>query len=167
MTRERLEFRYSPKQQLGLMVVGCVVAGAALLLALRTSDVVYRCVGWLGVGLMLLCVAVAVKRFISGGVPFVFDRSGIAFPGGDFGLLPWSEVKSYSVVTLRGNQFLALTFHDPARVLSRVSPAKRNWALANERLGLGHWALTFTGLTPGLDEAIAFIAEHALVPPAR
>ena len=111
----------------------------------------------------MLCGGIAAKRMISGGTPFVFDRAGISFPGGNFGLLPWNEIKSYSVVTIRGNVFLALTFNDPARILSRVSTAKRKWALANERMGWGHWALSFIGLTPGIDEAEAFIREHSSI----
>jgi hypothetical protein len=159
---DRIEFRYSPQKQLALIIVGCVLVAAAWLLT-RSADVVYRGAGWLGIGFFALCTLIAVKRLAGGGVPFVFDLAGIGFPSSTFGLLPWTEIKSYSVVTIRGHYFLALSFNDPARVLSRVSPAKRKWALANERLGWGHWALSFSGLTPGLDEAVAFIRDHSLV----
>ncbi len=163
---ERLEFRYSPQGQLGLVVIGCVLVAASRFVAVTSADVVYRTVGWLGVGFFALCILIAAKRLLVGGVPFVFDLGGIAFPTGGFGLLPWTEIKSYAVVRVRGNYFLAFTFHDPARVLSRVSAAKRRWALANQGLGWGHWALSFSGLTPGMDEAIAFIREHSLLQPA-
>jgi len=163
---ERIEFRYSPKGQLVLMALGCLLVAGAWFLATTHRDVVYRTVGWCCVGFFTLCTLIAAKRLITGGVPFVFDLSGIAFPGGNFGLVPWSEIKAYSVVTVRGNSFLALTFHNPDRVLSRVSAAKRKWALTNQRLGWGHWALSFSGLTPGMDKAIGFIREHSLVPEA-
>jgi len=163
---ERIEFRYSPEKQVALLVVGCILVAASWFLATHHPDVVYRTAGWLGVGFFALCAGIAVKRRVVGGVPFVFDLGGIAFPARTFGLVPWTEIESYSVVTIRRNDFLALTFSDPARVLSRVSPAKRKWALANERLGWGHWALSFNGLTPGLDDAVAFIRQHSLVQPA-
>jgi len=163
---DRIEFTRTPRQQLGLMTVGCVLVAASWYLAKTTSDPVYRVVGWLGVGLSALCTLIAAKRMINGSTPFVFDRAGISFPQGNFGLLPWNEIKSYAVVTIRGNVFLALTFNDPARILSRVSSARRRWALVNERLGWGHWALTFIGLTPGIDEAVEFIREHSLIQPA-
>jgi len=163
---ERLEFRYSPQKQLALIVVCCVLVAASWVVATRNADVVYRGVAWLTFGFFILCAIIAVKRRVVGGVPFVFDLAGIGFPTGNFGLLPWTEIKSYSVVTVRGNYFLALTFNDPGRVLSRVSPAKRKWALANERLGWGHWSLSFAGLTPGMDEAVTFIREHSLIRPA-
>jgi len=163
---ERLEFRYSPQGQLGLAVVGCVLVAASWFVAKTNEDVVYRTAGWLGVGFFALCTFVAAKRLLAGGVPFVFDMTGIAFPTGTFGLIPWTESSGYAVVTVRGNYFLALTFRDPARVLSRVSVAKRKWALVNHRLGWGHWALSFSGLTPGMDEAVAFIREHSLLQPA-
>jgi hypothetical protein len=163
---ERLEFRYSPKGQLALMFIGFVVIAASWYTAATNPDVVYRTAGWFGVAFFALCILIAAKRLIAGGVPFVFDRAGIAFPTGGFGLLPWTEIKAYAVVTVRGNYFLAFTFHDPARVLSRVSTARRRWAFVNQRLGWGHWALSFSGLTPGMDEAIAFIREHSLLQPA-
>jgi hypothetical protein len=147
---ERLEFRYSPRGQISLMIVSCVVAGASWYLAATTADVVYRTAGWLGVGFFALCTLIAAKRLLAGGVPFVFNLAGIAFPTGSFGLLPWTEIKAYAVVTVRGNYFLAFTFHNPDRVLSRVSAAKRRWAFANQRLG----------------EAVAFIREHSLLQPA-
>jgi hypothetical protein len=163
---ERLEFRYSPWGQLSLIVVGCVLVAASWFVAVTNADVVYRTVGRLGVGFSALCIFIAAKRLLVGGVPFVFELGGIAFPTGSFGLLPWTEIKSYAVVTVRGNYFLAFTFHNPDRVLSRVSAAKRRWALTNQRLGWGHWALSFSGLTPGMGEAIAFIRQHSLLPPA-
>jgi hypothetical protein len=103
---ERLAFRYSPRGQLGLIAVGCALVAASWFAAVTHPDVVYRTVGWLGVGLFALCIVIAAKRLITGGVPFVFDLSGIAFPTGSFGLLPWTEIKSYAVVTVRGNHFL-------------------------------------------------------------
>ena len=162
---ERLEFRYSPQRQLALVIVGCVLVAASWLVAVRHADLVYRTIGWAGVVFFILCVLIAAERMVVGGVPFVFDLSGIAFPTGSFGLIPWTEIKEYAVVTVRGNYFLALTFHDPIRVLARTSAPKRRWALVNQRLGWGHWALSFSGLTPGLNEAVAFIREHALLQP--
>jgi hypothetical protein len=67
---------------------------------------------------------------------------------------------------VRGNEFLALTFHDPERALARVPAAKRRWASINHRFGWGHWALTFSGVTPGIREAIAFIESHSTIPRA-
>ena len=163
---DRLEFRYSSEGQVRLLIVGCVLVAASLWVAMRSGDVVHRSAGWVGAGVMALCALIAAKRLLNGGVPFVFDLGGISFPTGSFGLLPWTEIKSYSVVTIRGNYFLALTFHDPARALSRVSALRRRWAVVNQRLGWGHWALSFSGLTPGMDEAIGFIREHASVRPA-
>ena len=157
---DRLEFRYASRKQLGLMAGSCALVAASWFGATHSGDIMQRSICWFGVPFFSLCAIIAVKRMLSGGTPFFFDRSGIGFPAGTFGLLPWSEIKSYGIVTIRGNRFLALTFHDPERVLSRVSAAKRKWAAANERLGWGHWSLSFTGVTPGIEEALAFLREQ-------
>lgn len=151
---------------MSLMLVSCGVAAASGFVAVTNRDVVYRIVGWFGLAFFILCAVIAAKRWLLGGVPFVFDLAGISFPTGSFGLLPWTEVEAYAVVTVRGHQFLAFTFREPSRVLSRVSAAKRRWAVMNQRLGWGHWALSFSGLTPGMGEAVAFIREHTVVSPA-
>ena len=160
---DRLEFRYSPQAQIALIVIGCLLVAGSWYIAATSPDIVYRVLGWAGLGFFALCAFIAVKRLVFGGVPFVFELGGIAFPSGSFGLLPWTEIKDYAVVTVKGQEFLALTFHDPMRILSRVPAAKRQWALANQRLGWGHWALSFTGLSPGLNDAVAFIREHSCV----
>ena len=164
MIADRLEFRYSPKGQLALLAVSCALIAFWWFVAATNADVVYRTAGWCGVAFFTICAFVALKRMIGGGVPFAFDLSGITFPSGSFGMVPWSEIKAYAVVTVRGHLFLALTFNDPDRILSRMSTAKRRWALANQRLGWGHWALTFSGLTPGINEAVDFIREHTSLP---
>lgn len=164
---ERLEFRYRPHKQLLLMILGCLLAAGSWFLVRTPDDMVDRVMGWFGVGFFSLCAIVAAKRMIVGGVPFVFERSGIAFQTGNLGLISWREIESYAVITLRGNRLLALTFSDPDHVLSRVSAAKRRWAFANKGLGWGHWPLSFSGLTPGIDEAVAFIREQtSLQPPS-
>jgi len=163
---DRLEFRYSPKGQLTLLSMGCALVAVSWFVAATNPDIVYRTIGWLGAGFFTLCIFIAGKRLLAGGVPFVFDLAGIAFPSGSFGLVPWIEISQYAVVTVRGNYFLALTFHNPDRILSRVPAVKRRMAFANHRLGWGHWALSFSGLTPGIDEAVAFIRDHSLLQPA-
>jgi hypothetical protein len=160
---DRLEFKYSPQKQLGLLIISGVIVALCAFVAMTTTDIVHRVLAWIGVPLFMLCGLVALKRMTGGGTPFVFDSTGIVFPGGNFGILPWAEIKSYSLVTLRGNEFLALTFNDPERVLARVSPTKRKMALANAKLGLGHWSLTFIALTPGIQEAMTFIRQRKLV----
>jgi hypothetical protein len=161
---DRLEFRHSPKKQLGLAVIGILLVAASFYMATHEEDHVYRVVGWIGVGLFVLTTGVAITRMITGGTPLVFDRSGIAFQTGNLGLIPWTDIEQFKVITLHGNRLLALTFRDPDRTLARVSAAKRKWAHANKGMGWGHWSYSFTGLTPGIDEAVAFISQY--VPPS-
>ena len=85
---ERIEFRYSPRGQFVLMITGCVLVAGSWYVAHTHPDIVYRTVGWCCVGLFTLCTLIFAKRLITGGLPFIFDLSGIGFPGGNFGLVP-------------------------------------------------------------------------------
>src|SRR5215212_2333065 len=108
---DRLEFRYSTRGQIALFAVGCLLMACSWLVAATSADIVYRVLGWGGVGFFALCAFIAAKRFFLGGTPFVFERAGIAFPSGSFGLLPWTEIKEYAVVTIRSQVFVVMTFY--------------------------------------------------------
>jgi hypothetical protein len=167
---ERLDFQRSRAKHAGLVLLalGFVVVG--WFLATSATGLGDRVMGWLCVVFFGACLLVGAKRFVEGGVAFAFERAGIISPDSDLGVLPWAEIQSCAVVTIKGNRFLAMTFRDPERLLGRVSPAKRKLATFNEKMGWGHWALAFSGITPGLDEALAFIRANQpglLSPAAR
>src|SRR3954447_21112111 len=73
---ERLEFRYSPQRQLALFITGCALVAVSWFVAMRSADIVYRTVCWFGVAFFALGAIIAVKRMISGGVPFAFELCG-------------------------------------------------------------------------------------------
>ena len=153
---DRIEFRYSPLRQAALLVIGCLMVAGSWRMAVMRSDTLHRVVGWAGVGLFTLGAYYPARRLIFGDAQFVFDRVGITFRSGNFGLVPWTEIKEYEVVTLGRHKYLALIFHDPMRV---VPAMQRQAALESERVGCGHVALSFIGLSLGVNEAVAFIEE--------
>jgi|SRR5690349_255554 len=164
---ERLEFRRSPLKHVGLLLMGALLVAAGGFIITSTEDPGLRIVGWFGVIFFGLAMLAIGRNLFRGGVAIVFDHAGITTD-----LLPdvriaWSDLERCHVVKMRSNRFLALTFRDPERFLQRVSTANRKVSSFNARQGWGHWAFTFSGLTPGIDGAVAFIrtnVPHLMAP---
>ena len=157
---ERLHFHRSRAKNFGLALIGLALVAASLFMVRTSEDAFDRLIGWFGVVFFGLAIVVGIKRALQGGVAFVLDRAGITVEEGGIDLIPWSEVESCSVITVRGTRFLSLSFREPERFLSRVSPSKRKLATLNESMGWGHWTLSFAGVSPGIDEALSFIREN-------
>lgn len=158
---ERLAFEKSRAKNIGLALLASALVAGSWFMAQSGEDDFDRVVGWFGVVFFGLGIVIGIKRALEGGVAFVLDRTGINSGDGEVGLIPWSEVESCSVVTIRGTRLLSLTFREPERFLSRLSPSKRKLTTFNESMGWGHWALSFAGVSPGIDEALEFIRLNA------
>lgn len=158
---ERLTFERSRAKNIGLALLAGALVAASWFMTQNGDDGFDRLIGWLGVVFFGLGMVIGMKRAVEGGVAFVLDRAGLIAEQGQVGVIPWSEVESCSIVTVRGARFLSFTFREPERILSRVSPSKRKLATFNEKMGWGHWALSFSGVRPGIDEAVRFIRENA------
>ena len=157
----RLEFHRSPAKQIGLLLISLALAGGGGYEVVRGDSATDRMMGGAAVLLFGMSALVRLKRAMQGGVAFVLDSGGISSQDDAIGLIPWSEVERCSVVTIKRTRFLSLTFRDPDRILSRVSSTKRKLAFFNESMGWGHWAFSFAGLDPGMDEALRFIRQNA------
>ena len=154
---ERLTFVRSRVKNIGLALMASALVAGSWLMVRISEDEFERGIGWFGVVFFGLGVVIGIKRAVEGGVAFVLDRTGISSEDVEVGLIPWSEVESCCVVAVQGTRFLSLTFREPARFLSRLSPSKRKLATFNESMGWGHWALSFAGVSPDIDEALRFI----------
>ena len=157
---ERLEFRRSRLKYLGLALLGAMFVGIGWYMIASGENVLIRAVGWVTVAFFGLGVVAFVNQLVKGGVAFTFDRSGITADNPQIGFIPWEEVESCGIVTVRRQRFFSITFRDPERFLARTSAANRKLAAYNVRKGWGHWAFPFAGLEPGLDQALVFVREH-------
>lgn len=158
---QRLTFERSRGKNIGLALIGVALVAASWFTIQKADDSIDRIFGWFGLVFFGLCIVVAVKRALEGGVAFVFDGAGIRTEDDEVGLIPWSDVESCFIISIRGTRLLSLTFREPEMFLARVSVTKRKLAAFNQRMGWGHWSFSFAGVKPGVDEAMRFIRENA------
>lgn len=156
---DRLVFERSPAKNAGLLLLSLMFVAGGVFMAFKADESSDRLIGWACAAFFSLAVLAAVKNLLRGGTAFVFDLSGIKDESSGF-LIPWSEVEECLIVSVRGTRLLGVSFKNPDQFLLQVSPAKQKLARFNERMGWGHWSFAFTGVRPGIDEAVRFIREN-------
>lgn len=148
----------------GFFLGAASFAGAGYLMTYLAETALHRLVGWVTIAFFGAIVISAGWALIRGGEVFTLDRTGIADRHRGV-VIPWTEIEEVAVVTVNGAEFLGLVFHHPEQFLSRVSPLRRVLAKLNERMGWCYWNFTFSGVTPGIDEALRYVRDH--VPDVR
>ena len=166
---ERIEFHRSRARFAGLLALSASFVAGGYFMVDSERSFEERMLGWVTIAFFGLAGLVFVRQLFRGGVALTLTQGGIISDDIPVGVIPWSEIESCDIVTVRGNRFLAISFRDRETYLARVAPRQRKLAALNERMGWGHWAISFTGLVPGIDEALRFIRSNisdVRVPPA-
>lgn len=161
---DRVTFKRSRGKTALLICVALLFVVGGIVIAGNAEDSFDRIAGWACAVFFAAAAISGTRKLLSAGDVFTFDRNGIADHSHDV-IIPWTEVDEVLVLSVRGVRFLSIQLQYPEQFLARVSPAQRKLAAFNERMGWGHWAFTFSGVTPGIDEALRFI--HANVPAVR
>lgn len=157
---ERIEFVRSRMKNAGRVLLGLLLVAVSYFMAIGGDDLIERAVGWFATLFFGAATLVGVAQVIRAGTVFAFESTGIADLANSI-VIRWDELKECEVVSVHGTQFLALTFRAPDEFLKRIGVGKRIVARLDERMGCGQWALSFVGVSPGIDVALEFIRMHA------
>src|SRR2546423_13986819 len=98
-----LEFGRSRKKQAGLLLLTLCLVAAGFFTIIHADDVVDRIFGWFGVFFFGAAAVIALRNTIRGGVVFSMSLSGLSVSDAGIGFIPWSEVATCNVVTIKGN----------------------------------------------------------------
>ena len=147
-----------------LRTLGFVLGGACFVLMgyliASSGDSLYeRAMGWLCIAFFGAVALSATWSLFRSRNVYTFDRAGITDHHRGV-VIAWGEIKKVVIVSVQGMQFLGLVFHQPDQFLDRLSPLRRMFANFNERQQWCYWNFTFTGVTPGIDEALEYIRQN-------
>jgi len=116
-----------------------------------------RAIGWAGMVFFGLGLIVIPPRFRQCKVPRLeFTPEGIYEHQQGFGLIPWQDIAEVSVWRTQNVRILCLQTVDQNAYLARLSPVRKKAAQANLAVGASAITLNFSGLTPGLPDAIQY-----------
>ncbi|HEX3314436.1 MAG TPA: STM3941 family protein [Gemmataceae bacterium] len=146
-----MECRNSKTKLLGLFLLTCAL-GAGSYFCTTLPSLKAQIAGWLGVAFFGLGAVAVPVRALRGGPQVVIDDDGIDDRRLNVGVIRWEDIRSLSIGTVKSSKFLCIEVAEPEKYL-RVLPAwKRKLAELNGALGFPPLTISFTGLSPGIDE---------------
>jgi len=153
-----MDFFVSPLRTAGLLILGVVMTFASYIAGTQASD--YKSwVGWFGVAFFgFACLAIARQLFNKASVVSI-DPQGILATRFTRERILWSDVDSVSIGKVRSTRFLCVWLKDEDGYLRSLSATKASLARMNRAMGFPAIAISFQGLTPGLDEAFSFACK--------
>ena len=113
--------------------------------------------GWLGVAFFGLGVFVIARQLFRRGPVIVIDSLSITDHRSSDGPLFWDQVRSMWVGSVRSSKFLCVELKDPELFVSRLSGRRRALVKTNSALGFPAITVSFTGLSPGIEEALTYL----------
>ena len=103
---------------------------------------------------------VALARLFRRGPVLILDGNGVRDLRTSVGLIPWGDITSIQVVTVRGQRFLGLGLRNLEEHLGRSSRKERWLADANRWMGYPEFSIGFNDLTPGLNDVLSYLRQH-------
>jgi hypothetical protein len=159
-----MECRTSIPRTLGMAGLGVLMILASYYVA-RTASGLTQGAGWFGVVFFACGLVVILVQLFRRGPIVVLDESGVFDRRLGVGRIPWQDISSVSVTQIRSQRFISLWLRNEEEYLSRFPGWKSTLGRASEKIGYSPFLLSLAGLTPGLDEAYAYIRakvpEHA------
>lgn len=161
MSSERMECRASVPRTLGLCVLAILMTTASYSLT-WLGEPIPVIVGWIGAVFFGLCTVRIYIQALQGGPRIIISDLGIEDRRTGLGLIRWKDIREVRIQHMKSNRFMCIDVEEPERYLADL-PWYRRWlARANAALGFSKLTLNFSAMTPGLDEAMAFIHSRYL-----
>lgn len=155
-----IEFRTSKPKTLGLLLLAILMIGCCVFVA-TMPDPKKRVVGVLGALFFGVALVVIVKQLFKKDPLLVFDEVGIHSYSLQYGTIPWDEIKSISLHSVKGTKFMAVDVENAEPYLARLPAYRASMARMNVAIGTPPITLSLQGMTPGFYEAMAYLrANH-------
>lgn len=143
--------------------IGLFLAVLALVLVSAFCTMIPRATaqiaGWAGVAFFGVGLLAMIWQLFRSAPIVVLDDRGIRdFRSSVF--IEWAAIESVWVGDFQTHRFLFVQAHDEEKVLAQMTVFRRLVAKANRGLGYPPIAISFAGLSPGLEEAWAYIKER-------
>jgi hypothetical protein len=149
----------SISKTLGLACLGILMLGGSWFCT-TLPELKAQLAGWAGLVLFGLCSVAIPLKLLRSGPAVIVDESGIHDLRSSFGTIPWTDIASLWIGSVRSQRFLCIEVFDPNVYLSHLPVHKRLLAHANKSLGFPPITISFSTLSPGLDEVWSYIRTN-------
>jgi hypothetical protein len=116
-----------------------------------------RAIGWIGLPCSILATFMGLAQLWRGASVVISDTGILDSRLGPFEIA-WTDIVAADVVADKGARYLRLTLRDPANYIERMPMTNRMISRVVAAIGLSPFNISFSTLTPGIDEALPAIA---------
>ena len=154
---------YRSKQKLlGFLILTIIMVGGSYFCT-TLSDLSLRLIGGIGIVFFGLGFVVIPVMFLRKAPHVVINEIGIEDHRLGVGMIRWDDIGSLSIDSVYSSRLLCINVKNPQEYLSRMPIWKRALAKANTFIGYSKFTISFSGLTPGLDEVWAFLEAQDII----
>jgi hypothetical protein len=153
---------YTGRLALVVLTLGALAFSAVCAFGLTVGGLsVLQTVGLaVGVPFFGAVALVTGRRLLVRRPVLVLADDGLHDHASGVGLVPWSEITGFSIVTVRGQRMLGVDVVDRDALLARVGPLRRGAVRANLRMGAPPVTIPQTVLPMSVEELFAQIREY-------
>jgi len=153
----------STSKTLGLVCLVIVMLGGSWFCT-TLPELKAQIAGWAGLVFFGLGFFKILAQFFRSAPSVILDEMGIHDLRSSFGPIPWADVVSLRIVSVESQRFLCVEVLDPSTYLSRLPSHKRLLerllAQANPSLSFPPITISFSGLSPGLDDVWSYVQTN-------
>lgn len=141
---------------IGLLIL-CVLMISMCYFCTTLPELKPQIAGWVGVAFFGLGFLAIGAQLFRSKASVIIDDNGLHDLRSSFGLIPWADITSLRIASVKSTRFLCVEVRDESIYLSRLPAHKRFIAQANASLGFPPVTISFSGLSPGLDEVWTYL----------
>jgi len=78
------------------------------------------------------------------------------------GIIDWKDIRSLSIRSISSNRFLCVEVFDREKYMASLPKWQRKLTIATTAIGVPAFTISFTGLTPGIDEVWLYLQSQAI-----
>jgi hypothetical protein len=148
---------------LGLAMVIAAMSSSNIRFGRMLAFLVFGC---LLIMMGLLCLYVVSIQLVRRGAIVTIDQQGLMDARNGVGLISWADIRSLQITRRSfwlggkcGIDYIGVYLDNPTPYLLRLPGWKRRLTVLGLRQGMPFAEISFLGLTPGVEEAAAYLRE--------
>ena len=152
-----MECRTNLAKHVGLLLAAVLLFAACYVCAFLHGGLIATVAGWFGFVFFGLAFLKILWDLLHPATKVIINDDGIEDRRWRVGVVPWEEITEIDLRRIGSAKFLCIEVLDPGKYVGRMSGIHRFCVWANGLLGFPPITITFTGLSPSIDEAWKYI----------
>lgn len=154
---EYLRYHISKPKLYGLLAISVLFVATGIWMTVAGDGPVEKILGLMCAVFFGMSFFVFPQRLSMDDSVVTFGPEGIEDKRMGVGVIPWEEIVSVGTTQVKSSKFLALYLRDPQMYQMQLPWNLRLFSGLNKYFGYSSFSITFADVTPGIDDALAYV----------